>query len=188
MRDRASECIRTTPFAGPRLQQIQDVGDILLTQEGASSPTIRRDLFCLSSMFTHAIVDIELLDMNPVPVFMKRQKRRGRLTESPPRTRFLSHAEQAALLAACEKDLAEQIAFAIDTELSQAEQFSPIWPRARMERREGVATKEIAKGKKESAPCRCSKGRHKSWHCRHGAFGPPADRIGCSAKRMGAAT
>jgi len=95
---------------------------------GASQATIRRDLMCLASMFTHAQVDLEWVDSNPVALYLRRQKRRGRLKESPPRTRYLTEAEEERLLSACRPDLAQQVAFAIDTGLRQEEQFSlPVW-------------------------------------------------------------
>jgi integrase len=66
--------------------------------EGASSPTIRRDLACLSSLYSFA-QERELVDLNPVPVFLKRARRRG-LRESEARTRYLSRPEETGLLAA----------------------------------------------------------------------------------------
>lgn len=62
----------------------------------ASAPTIRRDLACLSSLFGFAI-EREIVDANPVSAFLKRARKRG-LRESEPRTRYLSHAEERALL------------------------------------------------------------------------------------------
>jgi integrase len=65
---------------------------------GVTPSTIRRDLACLSSVFSVA-ADYELCEDNPVSQFMKTQKRRGWLTEAPPRTRYLSHQEEDGLLA-----------------------------------------------------------------------------------------
>jgi integrase len=64
---------------------------------GVSAPTIRRDLACLSSLFGFAI-EREIVDANPVPAFLKRARKRG-LRESEARTRYLSHAEEHALIA-----------------------------------------------------------------------------------------
>jgi integrase len=64
---------------------------------GVSAPTIRRDLACLSSLFGFAI-EREIVDVNPVPAFLKRARKRG-LRESEARTRYLSHAEEHALIA-----------------------------------------------------------------------------------------
>ena len=59
---------------------------------GVSAPTIRRDLACLSSLFGFAI-EREIVDVNPVPAFLKRARKRG-LRESEARRRYLSHAEE----------------------------------------------------------------------------------------------
>ena len=64
---------------------------------GVSAPTIRRDLACLSSLFGFAI-EREIVDVNPVSAFLKRARKRG-LRESEARTRYLSHAEELALIA-----------------------------------------------------------------------------------------
>jgi len=101
---------------------------------GVSNPTIRRDLACLSSMFSHAIVDMEWTDTNPVTLFLKRQARRGRLKEAPPRTRYLSHEEETRLLAASGGDLGNLIAFAIDTGLRLEEQLSLTWSQVDIKR------------------------------------------------------
>jgi integrase len=92
-----------------------------------SPASIRRDLACLSSMFGCAI-DWEWIDVNPVSAYLRRRRKRGALRESPPRTRYLSHAEETALLAAAAPHVAAAIAFAIDTGLRTEEQFSLEWP------------------------------------------------------------
>lgn len=133
--------------------------------EHAAAPTIRRDLACLSSMYTHAIVDKEWCETNPVLSYLKRQKRRGALRESPPRTRYLSPDEETALLAACyvdkngvsvpknsqarAKHQADAIAFAIDTGLRSEEQWSLTWDRVDLKRGEIIIPKEIAKSHRE---------------------------------------
>ena len=66
--------------------------------DGAAPPTIRRDLACLSSLYGFAI-EREIVDVNPVPAFLKRAKKRG-LRESEARTRYLTRAEETKLLAA----------------------------------------------------------------------------------------
>lgn len=101
---------------------------------GVSNSTIRRDFACLSTMFTHAIVDLLWTDTNPVTLFLKRQARRGRLKEAPPRTRYLSHDEEARILAACLGDLSDMVAFAIDTGLRLDEQLSLTWPQVDLAR------------------------------------------------------
>ncbi len=137
-------------FLGYRLDQISStmLSDYELTRraEGTSAPTIRRDLACLSSMFTHAVVDLEWVDVNPVPAFLTRQKRRGRLRESPPRTRYLSHEEEDKLLAAASDDMRQQIMFMIDTGLRTEETYSLTWDTVNLTRREVTVRAENAKG------------------------------------------
>lgn len=92
-----------------------------------SAGTIRRDLACLSSMFGFGI-EIEWCDVNPVPVYLKRAKRRG-LKEAPPRRRYLTFDEEQRLLAAAgdrhgSPDLVDAIALAIDTGLRREELLS----------------------------------------------------------------
>ena len=68
--------------------------------DGASASTIRRDLACLSSVFTSA-TDWEWIDdgSNPVPSYLRRRAKRG-LKEAPARTRYLSVEEETKLIAA----------------------------------------------------------------------------------------
>jgi len=102
-----------------------------------SPATIRRDLACLSSMFTFW-VEWEWATANPVPGFMRARKRRG-LREGNPRTRWLRPEEEKAVLAYCLSkaaktrsqrmkdyytDLHDAIVLAIDTGLRSEEQFS----------------------------------------------------------------
>jgi len=108
-------------------------------REGASQPTIRRDLACLSSLWEHAAGDHDIETANPILRFLKAQSRRGALKESPPRTRYLSHQEEAALLTGCtDPTLADQIACAIDTGLRQEEMFGLTW--RDVDLRSGVVT------------------------------------------------
>jgi integrase len=118
-------------------------------KQGARSPTIRRDLLCLSSMFTHAIVDLEWTQSNPISPYLSVQRRRGRLKESPPRTRYLTHDEEAALLVAADYELAGQMAFAIDTGLRKSEQWSLTWPQIQGGYKEVWIPAEKAKGGRE---------------------------------------
>lgn len=66
-------------------------------KSGVSDPTIIRDLACLSSVYTIAS-DFELVDVNPVLPFLRAQKRRQALINSDSRKRYLSHAEELAIL------------------------------------------------------------------------------------------
>lgn len=95
--------------------------------DGVTSGTIRRDLACLSSLLTSA-EEWEWLDdgSNPVPGFLRRQVKRG-LKEAPPRTRYLSEAEEAALLAEASPDCRAAIILSIETGLRLDELFSLKW-------------------------------------------------------------
>lgn len=93
--------------------------------QGVSPSTIRRDLACLSSMFTSAI-DWEWLDTNPVPAFLKRRAKRG-LKEGEARTRYLTEQEEARLLEHATPAVRQAITLAIDTGLRREELFSLTW-------------------------------------------------------------
>ena len=93
--------------------------------QGVSSSTIRRDLACLSSLFTSA-VDWEWVDANPVPAFLKRRAKRG-LKEGAARTRYLTEAEETKLLENTTPAVRWAITLAIDTGLRREELFSLTW-------------------------------------------------------------
>ncbi|WP_371259450.1 tyrosine-type recombinase/integrase [Bradyrhizobium sp. URHD0069] len=95
--------------------------------EGVTAATIRRDLSCLSGIFTSAI-DWEWIEDggNPVTSYMRRRAKRG-LKEAPPRTRYLSPEEEGALLAAATDGPRLAMALAIDTGLRREELFSLTW-------------------------------------------------------------
>ncbi|MEO0498967.1 MAG: site-specific integrase [Pseudomonadota bacterium] len=116
-------------FEGRTMQSIgrAEMAEFEVTRrrEGVTASSIRRDLACLSSIFTFCI-ERERVEVNPVPAFMKMRSRRG-LKESPPRDRYLSHEEEGKLLAAADPALRVQIAFAIDTGLRLGEQFGLTW-------------------------------------------------------------
>ena len=98
---------------------------------GVSPSTVLRDLRCMGAMFTHAIVELEVLDQNPINLYVRRQQRRKRLREPQPRSRFLSTLEEEQLLDAATGDLGDLIAFAIDTGLRLEEQLSLTWNQIR---------------------------------------------------------
>jgi integrase len=113
-------------------KMLHEIGSGLLSEfetrrrgDGVRPGTIRRDLACLSSLMTAAI-EWEWIDANPVPAYLKRRAKRG-LKEAPPRTRYLSEAEEAKLLPAASPDVARDIMLAIDTGLRQDELFSLTW-------------------------------------------------------------
>ncbi len=96
-------------------------------QSGVKPPTVRRDFACLSSIFG-CCIEWEWCDLNPIPAYMRRRKKRG-LREAPARTRYLSHEEEASLLAKATPAVRTAMAFAIDTGLRREEQFSLTWDR-----------------------------------------------------------
>ena len=101
---------------------------------GAASPTIRRDLACLSSIFSYCEDQDWIEDnRNPVPGFLKRRARRG-LVESPGKRRYLSQAEEDALLAKCGPLTRDAVCVAIDTGLRRTEQLTLTWPQVDLKR------------------------------------------------------
>lgn len=112
---------------------------------GVTSATVRRDLACLSSMFTRA-EEWEWVTSNPVRPYLRGRK--SYLRESEPRTRYLTHAEEAGVIATAPPKAAEAIAFAIDTGLRKAEQFGLIEGDVSLQRNEILVRAEIAKGGK----------------------------------------
>lgn len=91
-------------------------------KSGATNPTIRRDLDCLSSLFS-SCEEWEWLDSNPALGYKRKRARKG-LKESPPKTRYLSLEEEDAILSEATPTLYRAAAFAIDTGLRKEEQFS----------------------------------------------------------------
>lgn len=107
--------------------------------------SIKRDLLCLSSMFSYWAEE-EWVSHNPVTAFLKARKKAG-LKESQARRRYLDHDEERRLIAAATQDLAAgenpwrtqsahehlrkvlraAIVVAIDTGLRLEEQFSLTW-------------------------------------------------------------
>lgn len=114
---------------------------------GVTASTIRRDLAALSSLFGH-FMETEELTTNPVPAFLRAGKKRG-LKESPPRTRYLTEEEEAALLAACTPLVRSAAAFALGTGLRREEQFGLTWDRVNLSRREIVIPAEMAKSRRD---------------------------------------
>lgn len=119
---------------------------------GATSPTIRRDLACLSSVFTFC-EDQDWIDdnRNPVPGYLKRRAKRG-LTESDPKRRYLSVDEEKALLAKANGLTYDAICVAIDTGLRLGEQLSLTWPQVDLKRGMIETTSDTKSGRKRWVP------------------------------------
>jgi integrase/recombinase XerD len=91
-------------------------------KEGVTTATIRRDLACLSSIYSRA-EEWEWVQRNPVKPFLRGRAKAG-LTEGLARTRYLTLAEESAVLQEAGPKAAAAIVFAIDTGLRKEEQFS----------------------------------------------------------------
>lgn len=141
--------------------------------DGVTGSTIRRDLACLSSVFTIA-EDFELCEGNPVKTFMRSQKKRG-LVEAPPRTRYLGHEEERTILERAYREydqaraggqrrekqrtgggralqkqmILAAIILAIDTGLRDEELLGLQWPQVDLERNEVTVLAEHAKNNKQ---------------------------------------
>jgi integrase len=134
-------------FAGMALEDISSAAlyefEQLRYRNGATKPTIRRDLACLSSMLSSCQY-WEWLTVNPVPAYTKARGKKG-LRESPPRTRYLSHPEEGRLLPTCKARLADAVVFAIHTGLRKQEQFRLMDHHIDMTRKEILVDRTIAK-------------------------------------------
>lgn len=93
--------------------------------------TVKRDLAYLSSVFSEAET-WEWYDRNPVKPYIRGRASKGVMVESEGRDRYLSHEEEAKLLAAEPDDVAaddlamvrEAVKFAIDTGVRAEEQWT----------------------------------------------------------------
>lgn len=144
----------TESFEGLRLDQITSARFADFEQkrrlQGVKPPTIRRDLACLSSMFG-CCIDWEWVEHNPVPAYMRRRRKRG-LKESPPHTRYLTHEEEAALLAECSGRLHDAVALAIDTGLRREELFDLHWSQVSTARNQIELGANTKNGKPRQVP------------------------------------
>jgi integrase len=118
--------------------------------QGLSPSTIRLDLRCLSSMLT-SCVDWEWIEANIVPAFLHRRAKRG-LKEGPPRTRYLTEAEEIALLNAAKPKLRQAMVLAIDTGLRREELFSLQWWQVDLDRGLITTTTNTKSGRPRVAP------------------------------------
>ena len=110
---------------------------------GVTAATVRRDLACLSSLFSRA-EEWEWVTSNPVKPF-KRGRAKAGLKEGAARTRYLSIAEESAILPVAPPRAAKAIAFAIDTGLRKEEQFSLLLTDIDFDAHEITVRAEVAK-------------------------------------------
>jgi integrase len=119
-------------------------------KSGASAPTIRRDLACLSSMFG-CCMEWEWSTTNPVPAYFRSRRKRG-LRESPPRVRYLSREEESRLIAHATEPTRSAIIFAIETGLRLEEQFGLTWDRVDLATKDIRLTGKTKSGKPRRVP------------------------------------
>lgn len=113
--ERYEVCLRQLrPFFGTKMMREIKPADLLAFEQRrrkdrgrASTKTvdvpvsvssIRKDLLCLSSIMSYAVLE-EWCDFNPVPAYLKKRKASG-LRDGEPRRRYLTEAEEGRLLAA----------------------------------------------------------------------------------------
>jgi integrase len=115
-------------------KNIQHVTTALLSEfetmrrtEGATAPTIRRDLACLSCILAYC-EEWEWIEdgKNIVPAYMRRRRRKG-LKESPGRTRCLSEGEETALIQHTSEPARTAIIVSIDSGLRDQELMKLRW-------------------------------------------------------------
>lgn len=138
---------------------IQDVSRGLLSEfetmrraDGVTGSSIRRDLTCLSLVLSYC-EEWEWLPegANIVPAYLRRRARRG-LRESSPRTRYLSEAEEAALLAACNEPCRTAVILSVDTGLRDQELLGLTWGQVDLKHGTITTTTRTKNGKARQIP------------------------------------
>jgi integrase len=138
---------------------IQQVTTAVLSQfetlrrsEGATAPTIRRDLACLSAILSYC-EEWEWIEdgKNIVPAYMRRRRRRG-LKEAIGRRRYLSEEEETALLAECSEPCRTAVILSIETGLRDQELLSLKWEQIDFKNGTIKTTTRTKSGKARYAP------------------------------------
>lgn len=148
-------------FGGKFLDEITraELGEFEVERRsmGVSSPTIRRDLACLSSLLSFCESKDWIEDgKNVVHSFLVRRKES--LKEGQGRTRWLRHAEEGAMLALASTPrfrrfpLYEAIMLAIDTGLREQEQFSLTWPQVDLVNRVITTSRDTKNNRARAVP------------------------------------
>jgi integrase len=114
--------------------------------DGVTSSSIRRDLACMSVLYSYAEAE-EWVTRNPVKPFLFKASKLG-LKENDARERYLNHAEEALILEHIAPKAGAAVIFAIDTGLRKNEQFSLPWVDIDLRAREILVRKELAKSKR----------------------------------------
>jgi integrase len=115
---------------------------------GVTSATIRRDLACLSVIFTLAEGWVWVKG-NPVKPYIFLRNQTKALPNSKPRERYLDHDEEEEIIRHAPKKSKRAIAYAIDTGLRKAEQFGVEWRDMDFKKRRIRVRKELSKTGKE---------------------------------------
>ncbi len=118
--------------------------------EGVKPPTIIRDLACLSSIFSFA-EDREWIEGNLVKIFLRRRAKRG-LKNAPPRTRYLTHEEEGALMSEAKGVLRDAVALSIDTGFRCEELLSLKWSQVDLRNQTVSTTKGTKTGTVRTVP------------------------------------
>lgn len=138
-------------FSGVYLDEISSalLGDFERARlaTGVTTTTVRRDLACLSSLFSRA-EEWEWVSKNPVKPY-KRGRAKAGLKEGAARTRYLSIEEEIACLQAAPAKARDAIAFAIDTGLRKEEQFALLLTDVDLARNQVTVRAEVAKSGRE---------------------------------------
>lgn len=117
---------------------------------GVTSATVRRDLACLSSLFSRC-EEWGWVTSNPVKPYLR--SRKMALKEAEPRVNYWTVEEEAKALPMAPPKAQEAIAFAIDTGLRKEEQFSLLWTDVDLAAGQLTVRAEISKtGKARTIP------------------------------------
>jgi integrase len=140
-----------TDFSGVLLD---DIGSAKLVNfeerrrdSGVTNSTIRRDLACLSVIFSKAQA-WEWILHNPVKPWLADRSSTD-LKEGDPRSRYLSHDEEGWILPMMPPKARKGMVFAIDTGLRKEEQFRTMWTDIDFPRQRLRVRKEVSKNGKE---------------------------------------
>jgi len=153
---RYSDCLRhlSEHFGAMTLDQITSatLSDFETKRrlQGMSPSTIILDFKCLSSMLT-SCVDWEWIESNGVTAYLRRRSKRG-LKAGAARTRYLTEAEEVALLNAAGTALRQAIMLAIDTGLRREELFSLQWWQIDLDRGLITTTTKTKSGRPRVVP------------------------------------
>jgi integrase len=134
-------------ISSARLSELEQVR----RRDGVTTSSIRRDLACLSVIYSCA-EEWEWIKYNPVKPFLRGRAKRG-LIEGAPRTRYLSQVDECELLTHAPAKACSAITFAIDTGLRKEEQFSLRWSDIDLEASEIHVRAEVTKnGRSRNVP------------------------------------